>query len=175
MQEMLTAITRAVSPEINRCELSHIPRQHIDVAKAVEQHRAYEACLRDLGIEVISLPAEPGLPDCMFVEDPAVVLKEVAIMTNMGVESRRKEGQRLSTVLARFRPLKWMLPPATLEGGDVLRLGSTLYVGVSARTNQAGIDQLAKLLEPFGYSVRGVAVRGCLHLKSACCPIGERR
>ena len=172
---MLTAVTRAVSPEINRCELGFLPRQEIDVAKAIEQHHCYEACLRELGVEVISLPAEPGLPDCMFVEDPAVVVNEVAVMTRMGVESRRAEANRLSTMLARFRPLKWLREPATLEGGDVLRLGSTLYVGLSARTNQAGIDQLAAILKPFGYTVHAVAVRGCLHLKSGCCAIGEHR
>ncbi len=171
---MLTAITRAVSPEINNCELGFFPRQPIDVAKAVAQHRAYEACLREFGAEVISLPAEPGLPDCMFVEDPAVVVEQVAVMARMGAESRRREADRLSTMLARFRPLKWIRAPATLEGGDVLRLGSTLYVGLSARTNQAGIDQLAQILEPFGYTVRAVAVRGCLHLKSGCCAIGGR-
>src|SRR5579872_3255709 len=173
--KMLTAITRAVSPELNRCELGFLPRQPIDVAKAIEQHRCYEACLRDLGVEVITLPAEPGLPDCMFVEDPAVVVKEVAVMTRMGVESRRREAERLSTMLARFRPLKWLRAPATLEGGDVLRIGSTLFTGLSARTNQAGIDQLADILTPFGYTVRAVAVHGCLHLKSGCCAIGEQR
>jgi len=172
---MLTGITRGVSPEINRCELGFLTRQEIDVAKAIEQHRAYEACLRDLGVEVISLPAEPGLPDCMFVEDPAVVVNEVAVMTRMGAESRRKEAERLSTMLARFRSLKWLRAPATLEGGDVLRLGSSVFVGVSRRTNQAGIDQLAAILNPFGYTVRAVAVRGCLHLKSGCSAIGERR
>lgn len=172
---MFTAITRAVSPEINNCELGFFPRQPIDFAKAVAQHRAYEACLRELGVEVISLPAEPGLPDCMFVEDPAVVVEQVAVMTRMGAESRRREADRLSTMLARFRPLKWIRDPATLEGGDVLRLGSTLYVGLSARTNQAGIDQLTRILDPFGYTVRPVAVHGCLHLKSGCCAIGDRR
>jgi dimethylargininase len=174
-KRMLTAITRGVSPDINHCELGFLPRQEIDFAKAVEQHRAYEGCLRDLGAEVISLPAEPGLPDCMFVEDPAVVVNEVAVMTRMGAESRRREAERLSTVLARFRPLKWLRAPATLEGGDVLRLGFSLLVGLSTRTNQAGVDQLGEILKPFGYTVRAVAVRGCLHLKSACCPVGEGR
>lgn len=172
---MLTGITRGVSSEINRCELGFLTRQKIDLAKAVEQHRAYEACLRDLGVEVISLPADPGLPDCMFVEDPAVVVNEVAVMTRMGAESRRREAERLSTMLARFRPLKWLRAPATLEGGDVLRLGSSLFVGLSTRTNQAGIDQLATILNPSGYTVRAVAVRGCLHLKSGCSAIGDRR
>lgn len=171
---MLVAITRAVSPEINRCELSHIPRVPIDVPKAIEQHRQYEACLEDLGVKVISLPAEPSLPDCMFVEDPAVVVEEIAVMARMGAESRRREGERLSTVLARFRRLRWMREPATLEGGDVLSIGHTLYTGLSSRTNQAGIEQLAEAVEPAGYTVRPVAVRGCLHLKSACCALGER-
>ena len=172
---MLTAITRAVSPEINQCELGYQPRQVIDIARAAEQHRQYEACLRELGARVISLPAEPGLPDCMFVEDPAVAVEEMAVMTRMGALSRRKEADSLAAALGRFRPLAWIREPATLEGGDVLRAGSTLFVGLSARTNPAGIAQLAKILEPLGYTVRSVPVRGCLHLKSGCCAIGARR
>src|SRR5215472_601694 len=175
MQEMLTAITRAVSPEINNCELGYLARQTIDFAKAVEQHGRYEACLRELGVDVISLLAEPGLPDCMFVEDPAVVVEQVAVMTRMGAASRRQEAESLARALARFRPLQWLRAPATLEGGDVLRAGSTLFVGLSARTNQAGLEQLAGFLNPLGYCVRAVPVRGCLHLKSGCCAIGDRR
>ena len=133
----LTAITRGVSPAINRCELGFLPRQEIDVEKASAQHQAYEACLRDLGVAVVSLPPEPDLPDSMFVEDPAVVVDEVAVMTRMGAASRRGEAATLAPVLARYRPLRWMKEPGTLEGGDVLRLGRTLYVGLSARTNQA--------------------------------------
>jgi len=172
---MLTAITRGVSPSIHRCELSHLDRQPIDFEKAVEQHRAYEECLRELGVTVVSLPAEPEFPDSMFVEDPVVVVDEVAIMTRMGVESRRKESESLATVLARFRPLRWMRPPATLEGGDVLHVGQTLFVGLSARTNREGILQLATELARFGYSVCPVEVHGCLHLKSACCSIGDQK
>jgi dimethylargininase len=164
----LTAITRGVSPAINHCELGFLPRQEIDVPKAAAQHHQYKACLRDLGLTVVSLPPEPDLPDSMFVEDPAVVVPEVAVMTRMGAPSRRDEASRLALVLARYRPLRWMREPATLEGGDVLRVGTTLYAGLSARTNQAGIGQLAEHLRPFGYSVQAVPVEGCLHLKSAC-------
>ena len=171
---MLTAITRAVSPAINRCELSHLPRQPINFARAVEQHRQYETCLRDLGVSVVSLLPEPDLPDSVFVEDPAVVVEEVAVMTRMGAESRRKESDSLAEALADYRPLRWLREPATLEGGDVLRIGKTLYVGLSARTNQAGIAQLEEQLRPFGYAVLPVEVRGCLHLKSACCSLGDR-
>lgn len=171
---MLTAITRAVSPSINRCELGYLSRQPIDVDKAAEQHRQYEGCLRELGVSVVSLPAEPEMPDSMFVEDPAVVVNEVAVMTRMGAESRRKESDSLAAALATFRPLRWMRQPATLEGGDVLRIESILYVGLSARTNSDGVTQLATELAPFGYSVWPVEVRGCLHLKSACSYAGDQ-
>ena len=171
---MLTAITRSASPAINRCELGFVPRQEIDVGKAADQHHQYEACLRDLGVTVLSLAPEPELPDSMFVEDPAVVVAEVAVMTRMGAPSRREESARLAPVLARYRPLRWIQEPATLEGGDVLRVGKTLYVGLSARTNPTGIEQLTEHLRPFGYCVQAVPVRGCLHLKSACtCLDGE--
>jgi dimethylargininase len=168
----LTAITRGVSPALNRCELGYLPRQQIDIARAAREHQAYEQCLRDLGLTVVSLPPEPDLPDSVFVEDPAVVVPEVAILTRMGVESRRQETRTLAPVLARFRPLRYLREPATLEGGDVLRVGSTLYIGVSSRTNLAGIEQLAAELQPFAYTVTPVPVRGCLHLKSACTSLG---
>jgi dimethylargininase len=171
---MFMAITRSVSPALNQCELGYLPRQEIDIAKAESQHRRYEECLRHLGACVISLPASAELPDSMFVEDPAVVVNEVAVMTRMGAASRRGETEALAHILARFRPLRWMSEPATLEGGDVLRVGSTLFVGVSARTNHAGIEQLSEELRPFDYTVKPVAVRGCLHLKSACCALGEK-
>jgi dimethylargininase len=167
------AVTREVSPAMNRCELSYLDRVEIDVVKAAEQHRQYEACLRGMGAEVISLPAEPELPDSVFVEDPAVVVEEIAILTRPGAESRRREGETLAKTLARFRPLRWIEAPATLEGGDAMRAGRTLYVGASARTNPAGIAQLAQELKAYGYTVAPVEVRGCLHLKSACCYLGD--
>lgn len=170
---MTTAITRAVSPSILQCELSHIERRPIDFAKAAAQHEAYERVLAELGASVISLPAVPDLPDSVFVEDPAIVLDEVAILTRMGAESRRRETESLAEALARFRPLRWIQEPATLEGGDVMRIGRRLYVGASARTNAAGIDQLRRELEPFGYSVTAVEVRRCLHLKSAVTYLGD--
>jgi dimethylargininase len=158
---------------MNRCELSYLDRVEIDVAKAAEQHRQYEACLRVMGADVIPLPAEPEMPDSVFVEDPAMVVDEVAIMTRPGAESRRREGANLAKTLAGFRPLRWMRAPATLEGGDVMRVGKTLYVGASARTNPAGLAQLGEELKPYGYRVKAVEVRGCLHLKSGCCYLGD--
>jgi len=170
---MLIAITRAVSPAINQCEIGFIERQEIDLAKATEQHRQYEALLAELGAKVISLPAEPEYPDSVFVEDPAVVVDEVATMTRMGAVSRRGELESLARTLATYRPLRWLREPATLEGGDVMRIGRTLYVGLSHRTNRAGIEQLSTELGPLGYSVVPVAVRGALHLKTACCSLGD--
>src|ERR1035441_4400875 len=136
---MLIAITRAVSPAINHCEIGFVERQEIDLAKANEQHGRYEALLGELGAKVVSLPAEPDYPDSVFVEDPAVVVEEAAIMTRMGAASRRGESESLARALAAYRPLRWLREPATLEGGDVMRIGRTLYVGVSHRTNRAGI------------------------------------
>src|SRR5580698_6222766 len=123
----LTAITRAVSPSMNDCQLAFVERQPIDIAKAVAQHDEYEACLRSLGIAVVSLPALPDLPDAVFVEDPAIVLDEIAIMTRMGAESRRGESESLAEALARFRPLRWISDPGTLEGGDVVLIGRRLF------------------------------------------------
>lgn len=170
---MLTAITREVSPAIGRCELEYLRRRPIDFAKARQQHREYQRALADLGAHVISLPADPALPDSVFVEDPALVLDQVAVISRMGAESRRAEAETLADALTRFRPLLHLNAPATLEGGDVMRIGRNLFVGQSARTNADGIEQLRGALAPLGYEVLPVAVRGCLHLKSAVTYLGN--
>lgn len=169
----LMAIVREVSPSLNDCELSFHPRQPIDVAKAIAQHQAYQDCLAELGARVICLPAEPDFPDAVFVEDPAIVLDEVALIANMGALSRRPESDRLAEVLSRYRPLKFLAEPATLDGGDVLRIGRSIFIGLSRRTNREGIDQSGKLLGPLAYQVLPVEVRGCLHLKSASSYVGH--
>jgi dimethylargininase len=166
---VLTAITRAVSSSLASCELSWLPREPIDIAKAIAEHHAYERCLAGLGARVISLPALDTHPDAVFVEDPAMVLDEVAVITTMGVESRRGERETLAAAIAPFRPLIYMRDPAKLEGGDVMRVGRHLFAGLSARTNEAGVAQLAAELARFGYEVHAVELRDCLHLKSACC------
>jgi dimethylargininase len=170
---MLTAITRAVSPAIVNCELTFVARQPIDLAKARQQHRAYEQLLEAAGARLISLPAEPALPDSMFVEDPAIVLDELAVILPLGTESRRAEGTTLALALAKFRKLAYVRLPGTAEGGDILRIGKKLYAGLSSRTNAEGIRQLAALLAPHEYEVISVPVTGCLHLKSAVTYIGR--
>jgi dimethylargininase len=170
---VLTALTRKVSPSFASCQLDYLNREPIDVARAESQHRNYEAALERLRVRVVSLPTQPSLPDCVFVEDPAVVLDEVAMITRMGAESRRGESESLAATLARFRPLVRLSAPATLEGGDVVRMGKTLYVGLSRRTNAAGVSQLAAIVAPYGYRAMPVQVTGCLHLKSACCAVSD--
>jgi dimethylargininase len=170
---MLTAITRAVSPSVSQCELSFITRQPIDLAKAQSQHHAYEKLLADLGARVISLPAEPDLPDSMFVEDPALVLDELAVIFPLGTESRRREAPSIAAALQPFRKLQHVQLPGMLEGGDILRLGRKLFVGLTARSNAEGIAQLSAIVAPHGYQVIGVPVPGCLHLKSAVTALDE--
>lgn len=137
------------------------------MARAVTQHAAYEQALAALGCTVQRLPPEPALPDSVFVEDTAVVCDEVAIIARPGAASRRAEVDTVAAALAAHRPLARIDAPGTLDGGDVLRVGRRIYVGVSSRTNAEGVRQLRDILTPLGYVVQDVAVSGCLHLKTA--------
>jgi dimethylargininase len=170
---VLTAITRAVSPALASCELTFVDRQPIDIAKAQSQHTAYEHLLARLGIHVHSLAAEPDLPDSMFVEDPAIVLDELAIILPLGTKSRQPEAESLAKALAPYRKIARISAPAAIEGGDVLRIDRTLYVGQTTRTNAEGVRQLAAILAPHNYEVVPVPVTGCLHLKSAVTYLGR--
>lgn len=164
---MLVAITRAVSRAITRCELTHLERTPIDLERARAQHRDYEAALARLGCKVISLPEEPELPDSVFVEDPAIVLDELAIITRPGAESRRPETATIRAALAPHRPLVEIEAPGILDGGDVMRIGKTLWIGVTPRSNPRAIAQMRERLAPLGYIVNSAGVHGCLHLKTA--------
>jgi dimethylargininase len=164
---MRLAITREISPAIDRCELTHLAREPIDLGRARAQHAAYESCLREAGCTIHRLAGADDLPDSVFVEDCAIVLDEVAVIARPGAISRRPETVAVEQALASFRPLARIQLPATLDGGDVLRTGRTLFVGVSSRTNATALEHLRRLVAPFGYTVVAVEVRGCLHLKSA--------
>jgi dimethylargininase len=164
---MLIALTREVPASLDRCELTHLVRRPIDVRLAARQHAAYEDALRKAGCAVIRLPPEPDRPDSVFVEDAAVVLDDVAVITRPGAPSRRGETVSAADALRTYRRLVSIEEPGTLDGGDVLVSGKTVYVGVGARSNAEGVRQLAAFLAPLGYRVRGVEVSGCLHLKSA--------
>ena len=169
---MLVAITREVSPSIARCELTHLARVPIDLARAREQHAAYAALLARLGCEVRTIPAEPDLPDAVFVEDAALVLDELAVLTRPGMPSRRPEVPSVAEALRPYRELVRIEAPGTLDGGDVLVVGRDVFVGLSSRSDADGMEQLHALLTPHGYAVRGVELGGCLHLKSAATVVG---
>ena len=170
---MKIALTRQVSPAISQCELTHIVREPIDYERACAQHRRYEDALRSLGMEVISLEAEPELPDSVFVEDVALVLDECAIMLNPGAASRRPEVASAEKALAPYREIYRIQPPGTVDGGDILHVGKTIYVGLSSRSTEDAIEQMKAILEPRSYEVRGVRVTGCLHLKSAVTQVSK--
>jgi dimethylargininase len=169
----LIAITRPVSRSIDRCELTNLERVPIDLERATAQHHAYEEALKSLGVEVLALPEEANLPDAVFVEDAAVVLDECAIITRPGADSRKPESESVARALAPYRSLHTIQAPGTVDGGDVLVVGKRIWVGQSTRSNQSAIDQMQTFLQPFGYTVRGMPVNGCLHLKSAVTQVAE--
>lgn len=161
---MLIALTRSLDSSIADCQLTFMEREPIDVQRAGEQHEGYQKALRSMGAEVVNIPAGAGQPDCVFLEDNAVVLDEVAVLAEMARDSRKAETTLVGQLLATQREIAWIEPPGTLEGGDVFIVGRTIYVGLSTRTNESGAQQLAAIVEPIGYRVRTVAVTGCLHL-----------
>ena len=167
------ALTRAVSDAINSCERTHVAREPIDIDRARAQHAAYEAALEGAGCTVVRVEAAPDLPDAVFVEDAAVVVDEVAIITRPGAPSRRPETAGVAAVLGRYRELRYIDPPGTIDGGDVLLAGRRVFIGRSSRTNDAAIAQVRDALVPFGYTVRAVDVNAALHLKSAVTVIGD--
>ena len=164
---MQVALTRDVSAAFERCELTHLAREPIDLRQARRQHDAYEQRLKNAGCTVVRLAADDQMPDSVFIEDLAVVFDELGILTRPGAESRRAEIPAVALALAVYRRLVHIEPPGTLDGGDVLTVGQRVFVGESQRTNAAAISQMARHLSAYGYTVHIVPVRGCLHLKSA--------
>lgn len=163
---MPRAFTRAVSPRLAECQLTHLERRAIDVEKATAQHAAYEQALRDCGATVIRLPDLPADPDAVFVEDTALLIDGHSILTRPGAASRAGEVDSTAAGLKAHFPLH-RIGAGHLDGGDVLRIGRTLYVGRSTRTDAAGIGSLAELTAPLGFAVREAELGSCLHLKTA--------
>lgn len=160
----MIAITRDVSPSINHCELTHLQPEAIDVERAIAQHEEYRRLLESLGLEVVRIPADSAFPDCVFIEDTAIVLDDLAVITRPGAPSRRGETRAVADVLARYRRLVYIEEPATIDGGDVLVLDDRIFVGRSSRTNEAALAQLRFHTRR---DVIPVDVHGALHLKSA--------
>lgn len=171
---MLLAVTRDVSPRFNECEITHIDRTPIDVGTAQAQHHAYVQALKELGCAVLELPAEPDLPDSVFVEDAAVILPDAALITNPGADSRKPETDSIARALAPYRELVYIRPPATVDGGDVLVLGRDIYVGKSTRSNTDAVAQMNHLLRRFGYQAHAVEMHDCLHLKTAVTCVDDK-
>jgi dimethylargininase len=171
---MTVAITREISPRFAECEITHIARTPIDLDRAHLQHYAYVNVLRNLGCNVVELPAEPDLPDSVFVEDTAFILPEVAVITRPGADSRKPETESIIQALAPLIPLVCVQPPATVDGGDVLVLGKKIYIGLSTRSNRQAVDQLNEKLAGYGYCVVGVELHDCLHLKSAVSRVEDK-
>jgi dimethylargininase len=171
---VLTAVTRSISPAIARCELTHLAREPIDIDRAVAQHGEYQRALADLGCRVLRLPAGPDLPDAVFIEDTAVVFDELAVIMRPGAESRQAETVEVAEALTDYRRLVTIQPPGTLDGGDVLVVDNTIFVGQSSRSNAEGASQLHQLMEPYGYTVNRIEVSGCLHLKTAVTQVADR-
>jgi dimethylargininase len=163
----LVALTREISPAIAKCDLTHLSRVPIDVEKARAQHDDYERALSALGCAVHRLTAGPEMPDAVFIEDIAIVVDGLGIIARPGAPSRRVECEGVARALSSYRELAYIEAPGTIDGGDVLVIGRSIFVGVSSRTNLSAIEQVRTLLAPFGYLVQAVRVTGCLHLKSA--------
>ncbi len=161
------AITRELNPGLGNCELTFLPRVEIDIALAQQQHDQYQEALVSLGCEVIVVPTEQGLADSVFIEDTAIVLDEIAIMTRPGPLSRRAELAGVESVLQQYRTLKSIDAPGTVDGGDLLRVDKVIYAGLSTRSNQSGIEQLRAVVSDYGYTVETLETAKCLHLKSA--------
>lgn len=169
---MPRAFTRVVSPKLADCELTHLDRIAIDPDLAAAQHSAYERALAGAGFDVIRLPELPGHPDAVFVEDTAVLLGDHAVITRPGAASRQDETRSTADGLAPHFTLH-RIDSGFLDGGDVLRIGRRLYVGLSTRTDQAGIDALAAIAAPLGFDVRRARLDGCLHLKTGATLAGQ--
>jgi dimethylargininase len=162
---MTRAFTRAVSPKLHECELTHLERIPIDANRAAAQHAAYEQTLRDAGADMVRLPDLPEHPDAVFVEDTALLLDEHAVILRPGAPSRAGETESTSAGLSEHFELH-RIERGFVDGGDVLRIGPKLYVAVSTRTDSDGIAALREQVAPLGFQVIQAELRNCLHLKT---------
>ena len=167
------AIVRKVASTYDKCVKPAGSTVPIDVRLAQEQHQAYCGTLKKLGLKLIKIEADERFPDCCFVEDPAIVIGDTAIISRMGVKSRRGEDIAVRQTLARYKTIRWIKPPGTIEGGDVLRIGQNIYIGISERTNLSAINQVRAIASGYGYEVIPALVRGMIHLKTGCTYLGN--
>jgi len=171
----MLALVHSPSQKMTSCLRMNRGGPEINIQLALQQHTGYRRMLERCGVKVRTLDVNSQLPDCVFIEDTAVVLDEVAILCSMGHVSRRDEPGGIEPVLQQYRNVLRIELPATIDGGDVLRVGSRLLVGLSKRTNAAAVEALTGIVARFGYSVAPIKVSGCLHLKSACTALPDGR
>lgn len=171
----MLALTHFPSLKLHACERTFVAHEPIDYERALTQHVAYCDALRACRARVVTLNVNADQPDGTFIEDTAIVLDDVAVLASMGTASRRDEPRAIEPILREHREVVRIESPATLEGGDVLRVGRTLLVGASCRTNNAGIALFAAIVERFGYRVTTIPIRDCLHLKTACTALPDGR
>lgn len=165
---MTIALVRRPSTRLSDGLVTHIERTAIDIDLASQQWSEYVGTLRNVGWVVQEVPPLESAPDGVFVEDTVVMYRDTAIITHPGAEVRRAETHAVEeTVHGIGCDVERIVAPGTLDGGDVLKVGDTIYVGLGGRTNQAGIDQFARIVEPLGATVVTVPVSRVLHLKSA--------
>ena len=170
---MIHALTRLPSPALPACELTHIDREPIDLARANGQHAAYRAALIAAGATVTVLPALAAYPDSCFVEDTAVILPELVIRTRPGAASRQGEVAEIAPHLPGDRPHVIIAAPGTVDGGDVLVVGKDIFIGLTLRSNADAVAQFAEATARFGYRVTGVPVARALHLKTAVSALAD--
>jgi len=162
------ALVRRPSPRLDSGIVTHIERKPVDVARAVGQWQDYVDALNGCGWSTIEVPPADDCPDSVFVEDTMLAFGDLAIVSRPGAQARRPEIDVMPELLASLgMTVAHIREPGTVDGGDVLKVDDTVYVGSGGRTNAAGIQQMRRLLEPVGARVIAVPVTKVLHLKSA--------
>jgi dimethylargininase len=167
---MPIALLREMADTFDRA-IVRVPGRPIDVELAGEQHAAYRSQLEAAGYSVEVVPADDGQPDCVFVEDTAVIVGELAVLTRSGAPRRRGEIAAVADRLASRFPTTTIEAPGTVDGGDVMRVGDTFFLGLSERSNRSGVDQLAGIVERQGLHPVVIPVSEALHLKSGVLPV----
>ena len=163
-----TALVRRPSPRLEEGLVTHIERSAVDLPLAIRQWEAYVQVLADAGFDLVEVPAAPECPDSVFVEDTVLMYRNVAVLCRPGADERKPEVLDVEQVVEGLGcSINRIRPPGTLDGGDVLKVGDTVYVGRGGRTNGEGIRQLRSILEPLGATVIAVPLTKVLHLKSA--------
>lgn len=167
------AIVRAIPNTYQDCVTIAPDKPVINVELAKQQHTDYCKTLEQLGLQLIRIDADDALPDCCFTEDIAIIFGDVAIITSPGTVSRVAETVEMEKVLTPLKNIHHLSSPATIDGGDVLKIDQKIFIGISSRTNEEAIKQVAAIINPKGYEVIGVKIWDTLHLKSVCTYVGK--